>query len=461
MNYFLKKVLGICLALMLLMSGCSLGLVDLDATGAEVSDLGNAEINSKHFSYKFLADIDTVDNIAVYFQNLPQKWNEALWVALENWNEIPKCKVEFLYATSPTNADVIVKTGTVSGATKASTAWALYPPSQGVPGKSITILTSFDIMADWGVNYEILTNNDVWTLKNGTVADLRLLREAVMMHELGHILGFMHTDKKEGDVIEGVSTDLTIYSIMSSVRSMSQVDTLKFSADDILAAQRLFPDDSVPHMRIYEHSNYTGRSKVIFQHESWPNLSSNGFNDIISSVRVYGGAKFKAFENKDNGGRKLIIENNISNMSNVGFNDIISSITWAERKVALKSALNGRYARVAYDEPNNPLYCDRTSIREWETLSLINLDNGHVALRGYNGQYVCAENEGDSRAVCNRDAVLQWETFDFIDYYSTGMFSFRTHRLDWSHYNYLRSDSFASGNVNMGTGCLFYVIDLP
>jgi hypothetical protein len=241
---------------------------------------------------------------------------------------------------------------------------------------------------------------------------------------------------------------------------MSQVDTLKFSANDLLAAQRLFPDDSVPHMRVYEHPNYTGKSKVIFQHEAWSKLTSNGFNDIISSIRVYGGAKFKVFEHKDNGGRELIIDQNIIDMRNAGFNDLISSITWAERKVALKSALNGQYARVAYDEPNNPLYSDRSGIREWETFTMINIDNGHVALKGYDGQYVCAEIEGSSRAVCNRGSAAQWETFDFMDYSSTGMFTFRTHKLDWSHYNYLRSDTFTSGNANIGTGCLFYVIDL-
>jgi hypothetical protein len=77
--------------------------------------------------------------------------------------------------------------------------------------------------------------------------------------------------------------------------------------------------------------------------------------------------------------------------------------------IALR-AYNGQYV-CAEGGGGRELIANRDWVREWETFGLIDLGNNNVALRAYNGQYVCAEWGGGRELIDNRDWVREWETF--------------------------------------------------
>ena len=81
--------------------------------------------------------------------------------------------------------------------------------------------------------------------------------------------------------------------------------------------------------------------------------------------------------------------------------------------IALR-AFNGQYV-CAENGGGSVVVANRNAIGPWETFRLIDRGNGNIALRASNGQYVCAENGGGSIVVANRNAIGPWETFRLID----------------------------------------------
>lgn len=96
------------------------------------------------------------------------------------------------------------------------------------------------------------------------------------------------------------------------------------------------------------------------------------------------------------------------------------------KKVAFKSKNSGKYLCADLDYgPDAPLYCNRDAIGLWETFYWIEFenDNGdgyHALLSCATGKYVCAENDGTSRAVANREWVREWEQFYIYGKYLGG-----------------------------------------
>jgi hypothetical protein len=73
-------------------------------------------------------------------------------------------------------------------------------------------------------------------------------------------------------------------------------------------------------------------------------------------------------------------------------------------------AYNGQYV-CAEGGGGREVVANRNAVNAWETFKLLNLGNNNVALQAYNGQYVCAEGGGGREVVANRNAVNAWETF--------------------------------------------------
>jgi hypothetical protein len=81
-------------------------------------------------------------------------------------------------------------------------------------------------------------------------------------------------------------------------------------------------------------------------------------------------------------------------------------------KIALK-AYNGKYV-CADGNRNDNLVADRTKIDAWETFEVISLSGSRIALRAYNGKYVCADGNKNYNVIANRVKIDAWETFDLI-----------------------------------------------
>ncbi|MBN1798172.1 MAG: hypothetical protein JW822_06330 [Spirochaetales bacterium] len=111
--------------------------------------------------------------------------------------------------------------------------------------------------------------------------------------------------------------------------------------------------------------------------------------------------------------------------------------------VALQSLASGKYlcADLSYG-PDAPLYVNRDGVGydsrgiSWEHFDLIEFDDGSYAIRAHaTGKYVCAENNGTTRAVANRDWVQEWETFYVsIDVNRGGIYCYIKYPADYGKY---------------------------
>ncbi|MDD7793393.1 family 16 glycosylhydrolase [Clostridium sp. 'White wine YQ'] len=79
--------------------------------------------------------------------------------------------------------------------------------------------------------------------------------------------------------------------------------------------------------------------------------------------------------------------------------------------VSLKAAANGQYV-TADNGGDSALIANRTAPSLWEQFEQIDLGNGNIALRSLaNNKYVCADNYGNNPLIANKDAIGTWETF--------------------------------------------------
>jgi hypothetical protein len=83
---------------------------------------------------------------------------------------------------------------------------------------------------------------------------------------------------------------------------------------------------------VYQHAEYRGNSQCFDANEDMPDLKRIGWNDGISSIRVFGRTRLAVFEHGDFQGERLIVESDIPNLAAVNarggwnWNDRISSL---------------------------------------------------------------------------------------------------------------------------------------
>jgi hypothetical protein len=76
---------------------------------------------------------------------------------------------------------------------------------------------------------------------------------------------------------------------------------------------------------IYEDINYGGRSQCWSADEEERNLSGTGWNDRISSIRVYGRARLEVYRDADYRGQRVRIDRDASDLGAINWGDQISS----------------------------------------------------------------------------------------------------------------------------------------
>ncbi|MGC4815756.1 ThuA domain-containing protein [Micromonospora sp. DT228] len=102
----------------------------------------------------------------------------------------------------------------------------------------------------------------------------------------------------------------------------------------------------------------------------------------------------------------------IANKTSAGTSERFDLVSLANGNVALRAKSNGQFV-AAENSGNSPLIANRASAGAWETFQLVRNSDGTVSLRAtVNNRYVAADNGGASPLIANRTSIGQWEKFD-------------------------------------------------
>ncbi len=165
-----------------------------------------------------LVHINSVDDITIAAaSNVPSAWKSTIQSAVSNWNNLSNSRVSFTYQSSPSNPDIMVYYNAYSG--------------------------GFYAVADQA--YE--NNPGSYIYINSLVASglTSLEREEIITHELGHTIGFRHTDWQNSGESSANNIPFTpsfdSQSVMNSgsggLRSWNG-----FSSNDVVATRVLYPN---------------------------------------------------------------------------------------------------------------------------------------------------------------------------------------------------------------------------
>ena len=196
----------------------------------------------------WLVDDNNVEDINVFVTSaVSSEYAAAIEIALQKWNAIPLCKINFNLVTSSSSADITVTTFNDPNST--TVAWAYLPFSSGVAGDEVSINTKYEYFSE--------------TRKINA-----------MLHEFGHTIGLHHTNQTNGIHITGTPTSDPSSVMQSYIQSISN-----FSNGDIVAARTLYPAD-VPALAGIPNG-FRKYSNVHTLGTGGPNLS-NVFNSVFN-----------------------------------------------------------------------------------------------------------------------------------------------------------------------------------
>jgi|GEM_PF-481727 len=168
----------------------------------------NQGARTEHWRSQFIVADQYAINIKVYIDpTVPVAWVSATRSALFNLNTTTS-KLRFSEVSSGSSADITI------GTTYTQAPWvaqAYLPSSNQRPGNLITINTY----------YNSLTSN---------------VKEFTMIHELGHTIGFYHTDQTQGIFIAGTPT-----TDANSFMNSFVLPWNGFTPGDIIAINKLYP----------------------------------------------------------------------------------------------------------------------------------------------------------------------------------------------------------------------------
>ena len=82
------------------------------------------------------------------------------------------------------------------------------------------------------------------------------------------------------------------------------------------------------------------------------------------------------------------------------------------KRIKLKT-INEKYV-CADGSINNILIANRDTAKNWETFSLVLLENGKCAIQAYNNRFCCAELDHNNEITATREKIGAWETFSLI-----------------------------------------------
>ena len=78
-----------------------------------------------------------------------------------------------------------------------------------------------------------------------------------------------------------------------------------------------------PCAKLYQHCGYWGKSRTYCGDANWV---GNGYNDMFSAIKLIGNSKITVWKHSQYGGKSKTFYNNVSCLTSHGFNDIISSL---------------------------------------------------------------------------------------------------------------------------------------
>ncbi|HDI3294265.1 TPA: peptidase inhibitor family I36 protein [Vibrio cholerae] len=246
----------------------------------------------------------------------------------------------------------------------------------------------------------------------------------------------------------------------------NQISSISISVDENLSGYTAC---------FFEHPDYHGR-RLCFKNGTDIDLWANGFNDMVSSVKVRADYGLRLYENSNFSGRRMTISGNISNLGSQ-FNDIASSA----RAFMTSSTFDKTILAIGSDPQ---LFCTsncnqnltedmaRQNVQLAIESMLTNNDvnsifiNGDLTEYGHGNEWTAFFN---SMAIVNNRASLYWGlgNHDYLnnqgDTYQNNAYV-RTMRNIWEHLSKMTSIVYDATVNNSGhwviSGSLGYAVDL-
>lgn len=305
-----------------------------------------SDSSRQYFSNYFgLVSDNNVANVKLT-HSLGSSWNNAFNAAINEWNSIPNTKIRLKgtdyygrsYSASEADIDI-------------------YYDADAFKGGPANVLG----------RGQMAHNNHPGTYININLghSDMRYYTDSqkkfILMHEIGHCLGFMHMNTPPGDDDQHIHGTPTYASDTRSIMSYSfdssyYYTTAKFTNGDIIAAQNLYPKTAdTPYIDVYEHTAFSGINYRLY--ESCDLLP---FNDTLSSIKLYNGAHIWVYEHwRYTGKRYGYYTPTVDYIYNISFNDRASSIQFSAWQEVGEVILNKTFSNSG-DWDQSSLYHYRT-----------------------------------------------------------------------------------------------------
>ncbi|RDC56413.1 hypothetical protein DU508_12500 [Pedobacter chinensis] len=230
-----------------------------------------------------------VENIKILTSSVQNSWVVGIWNALRNWSSIPSCQVGFYTDWTLSVTNVEPNTITFTDATTDPELNGYYAISE--------------FPTNDNAGFRIRINGNLYN----SLSDSQKIY--ILTHEIGHCLGFRHTDNPGNDSFGTIQIPGTPTSDPNSVMNSGSYNSVvpnwsSFSTYDVIAAQTLYPPGPYDSCIIGDFVNYIDPDNYSF------NLQWNNAMLATSTVTLqlyqYGIFKATIASNIPNNGNALI-----------------------------------------------------------------------------------------------------------------------------------------------------------
>jgi hypothetical protein len=260
--------------------------------GKHLTQDKNGRVEQRRWTY--LVSDAYVFNIKYFLEaSVPGEWRPSITQAINEWNNVGGAKVRFSEVGSLSQANIRINS-MFEDANWVARAELPYP--DGTPGHVLTINTKFNGMS---------TGEKLFT----------------MVHEMGHNIGFLHTNQTDGALIPGTpETD------PNSVMNSFVLPWNGFTNYDRIALRQLYPSSAVS--TVYLDCNFSGTAAGLGVGDyTLGQLLSRGIgNDAISSLRVSSGYEVILYQHDNFSGWARTYIGDDACLVDDGINDQASSL---------------------------------------------------------------------------------------------------------------------------------------